>query len=78
MGRRAEGIMQPFDPLLKKWTAEDDERLRSMAAAGYRPHEIAEKLNRSEAAVRSRAWQQGISLRLILQKRRYGREPKVS
>jgi hypothetical protein len=66
---RPEEIMQSRYPLLKKWTAEDDQRLKSMAEAGCRPHVIAEKLRRSEAAVRARAWQQGLSLRLIYQKR---------
>lgn len=56
-------------PLLKKWTAEDHERLKSLAAAGVRPDEIAKQLNRSEAAVRVRAWQHGIALRLATNKR---------
>ena len=53
MSRDNEGTMQSRYPLLKKWTAEDDQLLKKMAAAGCRPNVIAEKLSRSEAAVRS-------------------------
>ncbi|WP_441237530.1 hypothetical protein [Bradyrhizobium sp. 930_D9_N1_4] len=62
--------MQSRYPLLKKWTVEDHERLRAMAEAGRRPDEIAAELKRSEAAVRVRAWQYDIALRLVTQKRR--------
>ena len=61
--------MQSRDPLLKKWTAEEHERLKALAKAGSRPDEIAGELGRSEAAVRVRAWQHGIALRLATQKR---------
>ncbi|PSO22928.1 hypothetical protein [Bradyrhizobium sp. MOS002] len=61
--------MQSRYPLLKKWTAEEHERLKALAEAGWRPDEIAGELGRSEAAVRVRAWQHGISLRLVTQKR---------
>jgi hypothetical protein len=47
------------------WTPEEDERLRKMAIAGKRPHEIAAALNRSRAAVQSRADKFGISLKLV-------------
>ena len=47
--------MQSRYPLLKKWTAEEHERLKALAEAGRRPDEIARELNRSEAAVRSAA-----------------------
>jgi hypothetical protein len=56
-------------PLLKKWTSEDHELLKSLALAGRRPNEIADKLQRTEAAIRVRAWQHGITLRRITQKR---------
>jgi len=56
-------------PLLKKWTTEEHERLAAMAEEGRRPGEIAAELNRSEAAIRVRAWQYGIALRLITSKR---------
>lgn len=61
--------MQSRYPLLKKWTAEEHERLKALAEAGWRPDEIAGELGRSEAAVRVRAWQHGIALRLVTQKR---------
>jgi hypothetical protein len=61
--------MQSRYPLLKKWTAEEHERLTALAEAGWRPDEIAAELGRSEAAVRVRAWQHGIALRLVTQKR---------
>ncbi len=61
--------MQSRYPLLKKWTAEEHERLKALAAAGRRPDEIAIELSRSEAAVRVRAWQHGIALRLVTTKR---------
>ncbi|WP_245283221.1 hypothetical protein [Bradyrhizobium sp. WSM2793] len=63
-------IMQSGYPLLKKWTAQDHERLKALADAGRRPNEIASELNRSEAAVRVRAWQHGIALRLVIQRRK--------
>ncbi|WP_375860062.1 hypothetical protein [Bradyrhizobium tunisiense] len=61
--------MQSRYPLLKRWTAEEHERLKVMAEAGRRPDEIALELNRSEAAVRVRAWQHGIALRTVTAKR---------
>ncbi|MFK4381513.1 SANT/Myb-like DNA-binding domain-containing protein [Bradyrhizobium sp. USDA 223] len=54
--------MQSRYPLLKRWTAEEHERLKALAEAGGRPDEIAAELNRTEAAVRVRAWQHGIAL----------------
>ncbi|UWU67055.1 SANT/Myb-like DNA-binding domain-containing protein [Bradyrhizobium sp. NC92] len=54
--------MQSRYPLLKRWTADEHERLKALAEAGRRPDEIAAELNRSEAAVRVRAWQHGIAL----------------
>ncbi|MGX4772154.1 hypothetical protein ACWAUC_20465 [Bradyrhizobium guangdongense] len=60
--------MQSNWPLVRLWTAEDHERLKSMAEAGLRPDEIASKLKRSEKAVRACAWQHGIALRLIAPK----------
>jgi hypothetical protein len=61
--------MQSRYPLLKRWTVEEHERLKAMAEAGARPDEIALELDRSEAAVRGRAWQHGISLRSVTAKR---------
>lgn len=60
--------MQSHWPLVKRWTAEEHERLRTLAEAGMRPDEIASALARSEKAVRARAWQYGIALRLIAPK----------
>jgi len=60
--------MKSTYPLLKKWTTEQHERL-VMAEAGWRPSQIAAELNRSEAAIRVRAWQYGIVLRLVTTKR---------
>lgn len=62
--------MQTRYPLLKKWTPQDHARLKSLAESGRRPDEIARELDRSEAAVRARAWQYGIELRLVTQKRK--------
>jgi hypothetical protein len=62
--------MQSRHPLLKTWTAEDHERLKALAQAGRRADEIVGELDRTEAAVRVRAWQHGITLRLVTQKRR--------
>lgn len=61
--------MQSRYPLLRKWTAQEHERLKALAEAGLRPDEIAHELDRSEAAVRIRAWQHGIVLRLVTTKR---------
>ena len=61
--------MQSRYPLLRKWTAEEHEKLKALAEAGRRPDEIAAELDRSEAAVRVRAWQHGIALRTITSKR---------
>ncbi|WFU75345.1 hypothetical protein [Bradyrhizobium sp. CB2312] len=62
--------MQDRYPWLKKWTAEEHEQLMAMPEAGRRPDEIAGALKRSEAAIRARAWQHGIALRLVTQKRK--------
>ncbi|WP_259213113.1 SANT/Myb-like DNA-binding domain-containing protein [Bradyrhizobium centrosematis] len=56
-------------PWLRKWTPEEHAKLKAMAEAGRRPNEIAAELNRTERAVRARAWQHGILLRLVTQKR---------
>ncbi|MCK1621497.1 hypothetical protein IVA96_34000 [Bradyrhizobium sp. 159] len=50
--------------VVEEWTVEEHEQLKGMAEAGRQPDEIAKELNRSEAAVRIRAWQHGIALRL--------------
>ncbi|WP_018454864.1 hypothetical protein [Bradyrhizobium sp. WSM4349] len=51
----------------------DSGRARAAEGVGRsglaRPDEIAGELGRSEAAVRVRAWQHGMALRLVTQKR---------
>lgn len=56
--------MQSRYPIFHKWTPEDHERLKVMAADGRWPREIAAALKRTEASVRARAWQHGIALRV--------------
>jgi hypothetical protein len=48
---------------LKRWTLEEDERLKSMILAGGPPGDIAFKLNRSISAVYSRAHHLHLSFR---------------
>jgi hypothetical protein len=57
--------MQSTWPLVKRWTAEEHERLKAMAESGMRAEEIASSLARSEKAVRARAGQHGITLKLL-------------
>jgi hypothetical protein len=47
------------------WTAEDDERLRSMAEANVSLHLVAAKLNRSTESTRARARILKISFRRV-------------
>ncbi|MBW7968393.1 hypothetical protein [Bradyrhizobium sp. BR 10289] len=60
--------MQSTWPLVKRWTAEEHERLKALAASGLRADEIATTLARSEKAIRARAWQHGITLKLVAPK----------
>jgi len=60
--------MQSTWPLVKRWTAEEHERLKALAESGVRADEIASMLARSEKAVRARAWQHGITLKLMAAK----------
>jgi Myb-like DNA-binding protein len=53
----------------KQWSAEEDDRLRELAALGATPFEIARRLNRSETAIKARAY----TLRLGLQRFRVRR-----
>jgi DNA-binding NarL/FixJ family response regulator len=62
-------------PLIKRWTDEEHAQLKTMAAEGARVDEIALALNRSEKAVRARAAQHGIELRLVAVKSRSRRMP---
>jgi hypothetical protein len=52
----------------KAWTPEDDAILRQEALKGRSAAEIADKLGRTEFAVRSRAY----VLRILLRRRRSG------
>ena len=49
----------------KQWTNVEDERLRSLAISGMNAWGIAAELERSVAAVRSRAERFGLSLRRV-------------
>jgi hypothetical protein len=40
----------------KLWTAQEDERLRELAASGATPSEIADKLDRTESGTKTRAY----------------------
>jgi len=60
--------MQSTWPLVKRWTAEEHARLKALAESGVRADEIASMLARSEKAVRARAWQHGITLKLLAAK----------
>ncbi len=51
----------------KAWTAEEDERLRELAAAGESLSAIAEKLDRTESGTKARAY---VSFRRFGSKRR--------
>ena len=46
-----------------RWTADEDELFRQMAAASIRPEIIAEKLNRPVDAVKVRAYAIGLPLK---------------
>ncbi|MCK1494997.1 hypothetical protein IVA87_31775 [Bradyrhizobium sp. 147] len=61
--------MQSRYPLSKNGQWKEHEPLKAMAEAGRQPDEFAKELHRSEAAVRIRAWQHGIALRLVTSKR---------
>jgi hypothetical protein len=47
------------------WTTEEDERLQSMARGGSTAKEVAAELQRSVAAVHSRALRFGLSLKQV-------------
>lgn len=57
--------MQSSWPLIKRWTDEEHQRFKALAEVGVRAEDIASTLGRSEKAVRARAWQHGITLRLL-------------
>ena len=67
---RGASLNQSSWPLIKRWTDEEHAQLKTMAAEGARVDEIALALNRSEKAVRARAAQHGIELRLVAVKSR--------
>jgi hypothetical protein len=49
-------MMAVWDNSGKPWTAQEDERLRELAASGTALAEIAEKLNRTASATKTRAY----------------------
>lgn len=51
----------------KRWTAEEDEKLRTMAAGGSWLHHIAKSLKRYPEAVQQRASKLGIGLNWVVQ-----------
>ena len=57
-------------PETKRWTTEEDSILRQAALAGSSVAEIASKIGRTEAAVRTRAYAIKILLRAIGIRRR--------
>jgi hypothetical protein len=54
----------------KRWSPEEDERLRELAVSSATPVEIAEKLNRTESATKARAYILRVGLRRFRAKRR--------
>jgi hypothetical protein len=54
----------------KLWTAQEDERLRELAASSATPSEIAAKLSRTEAATKARAYVLRVALRRFRVRRR--------
>jgi hypothetical protein len=61
---------------LKRWTLEEDERLKSMILAGCPPGDIAFKLNRSISAIYSRAHQLHLSFKRADAKMAAGPKPR--
>jgi hypothetical protein len=54
----------------RRWTREEDERLRQLALAGSAPFDIALELGRSKPAVTTRAHQLGVTLAQFGKRRR--------
>ena len=54
----------------KPWTPEQDEALRKAIIAGASPLAVSQKLGRTEAAIKARAYILGLSLRTIGARRR--------
>jgi hypothetical protein len=68
---RAEGEGEMMAGPSRPWTPLDDERLRSLAIAGMDANEIATELERTVAAVRSRAERKlRVSLKRVMVARR--------
>jgi hypothetical protein len=68
----AEGKEELMHSKSKPWTPEQDEALRKEVIAGASLLEVSEKLGRSEAAIKGRAYILRLSLRTIGVKRRDG------
>jgi hypothetical protein len=54
----------------RQWSAEEDERLRELAVSGATLAEIAEKLNRTESAIKARGYILRVGLRRFKPRRR--------
>jgi hypothetical protein len=54
----------------RQWSAEEDERLRGPAVSGATLAEIAEKLNRTESAIKARGYILRVGLRRFKPRRR--------
>jgi hypothetical protein len=59
----------------KLWTAQEDERLRELAALSATPSEIAAKLNRTESGTKTRAYVLRVTFGRFGAKRRRASSP---
>jgi len=57
-------------PLFPRWTEEDDNQMRAFVESGINVAVIAERLNRSKAAVRKRARGLGLTFKMITVRKR--------
>jgi hypothetical protein len=63
---------RPPGLLIRRWTAEDDDRLRQLVTEGWSRHAIAARLGRADSSVgsRAKAMQLELKVRSRHQKRR--------
>jgi len=52
-------------PFFPRWTEEEDNQMRAFAQSGISAAAIAERLNRSKAAVRKRARGLGLTFKMV-------------
>jgi len=57
-------------PLFAAWTNDEDSQMRSLVESGVGAAAIAERLNRSKAAVRKRARGLGLTMKLVTVRKR--------